>query len=700
MGEIARAHCAKALISSRDFGVLLHGARSRSCTRIGLKTTIPMNRRGHVSDLLSNLPIARKLFLALVIPALTILILSVLTYRSVTTFSDDEGQLNDIYYSQRLASEYLRLIVDLETGFRGFVLTSQEHYLFPYRTAQDHVLNLGRTLEAQVSPYEDQRDLIASIQQLVKQFIEEKELLIEAVKAEHTEEARLYIEEGKGRSLMLKIRQDMGRLEHLAQAALNQRLAKLAQDRDDMLMTILGGGLFALICMVGSLHLIARSITTPLKRLAKAVVPSEANLVPQVPLMTRTDEIGNLSRVIHAMSTAIQSHVATVEQSEADLRQLNQDLVASEAKYRSIVDHAPFGIFTTRGMTLVFSNRYNSVLAGLDPSEEKDPDAVRRAIHPDDRDRVIAEFAQAVNEGRSYETVFRFLHADGTVRKVLSRRIPIRDATGQVVMYQGFNVDITALDLMQTRLSRAERLATLGQVAAGIAHEIRNPLVGIGSTTMLLLDDTEPQDPRRPDLEVILQETKRLDRIVNQIIDYARPREIVALPFDMAQLVQEVIKVLDEPLSSRKVTAKVAAPSAPYPIQADRDQLKQVLLNVIQNAIEATPPGGTISLALGLQTRRTEAGIEVTVTDRGQGISPAHLPHVFEPFFTSGKPRGTGLGLAICRNILDAHGGDLALESDLGVGTTVRVWCPLRQQLQLQRMQGEEYHAGHDLRHG
>ncbi|MCK6498287.1 MAG: ATP-binding protein, partial [Nitrospira sp.] len=215
-----------------------------------------------------------------------------------------------------------------------------------------------------------------------------------------------------------------------------------------------------------------------------------------------------------------------------------------------------------------------------------------------------------------------------------------------------------------------------------------------------LLDDTEPQDPRRPDLEVILQETKRLDRIVNQIIDYARPREIVALPFDMAQLVQEVIKVLDEPLSSRKVTAKVAAPSAPYPIQADRDQLKQVLLNVIQNAIEATPPGGTISLALGLQTRRTEAGVEVTVTDRGQGISPAHLPHVFEPFFTSGKPRGTGLGLAICRNILDAHGGDLALESDLGVGTTVRVWCPLRQQLQLQRMQGEEYHAGHDLRHG
>ncbi len=651
-----------------------------------------------MSDLLSNLPIARKLFLASVIPALTVLLLSVLTYRSVTTFSDDEGQLNDIYYSQRLASEYLRLVVDLETGFRGFVLTSQEHYLFPYRTAQDHVLNIGRTLEAQVSAYDDQRALITSVQQLVRQFIDEKETLIDAVKADHPDEARLYIEEGKGRTLMLKIRQDMGRFEHLAQTALNTKLAKLAQDRDTMLMTILGGGLFALICMVAALHLIAHSITTPLERLATAVMAADTHPIPHVPVMTRTDEIGNLSRVMHAMSSAIHSHIAALQLSEANLRQLNQDLAGSEAKYRSIVDHAPFGIFTTRGMTLVFSNRYNSLLAGLDPSEEKDPDAVRRAIHPEDRERVIEEFAQAVTEGQPYETVFRFLHADGTVRKVLSRRIPIRDHSGEVVMYQGFNVDITALDLMQSRLRRAERLATLGQVAAGIAHEIRNPLVGIGSTTSLLLDDTDPTDARRPDLAVILQETKRLDRIVNQIIDYARPREIVAFAFDMAQLVQEVMKVLDEPLTRKQATIRLSAPDAPYTIQADRDQLKQVLLNVLQNAIEASPSGGTTTVTLVQQARGVEPGLEVTVADRGTGISPTHLPHVFEPFFTSGKPQGTGLGLAICRNILEAHGGEIALDSEVGRGTTVRVWAPLRQQPL--RMQEEEQHAGHDLRHG
>src|SRR5438093_1367304 len=149
---------------------------------------------------------------------------------------------------------------------------------------------------------------------------------------------------------------------------------------------------------------------------------------------------------------------------------LNRDLAASESKYRSIVDHAPFGIFTTKGMALVFNNRYNRALAGLDPDEEGDPEAIRQSIHPEDRERILSEFSQAVQQNRPYETIFRFLHKDGTVRKVLSRRIPIKDPDGQTMMYQGFNIDITALDQMQARPSRAERLATLGQVAAGITH--------------------------------------------------------------------------------------------------------------------------------------------------------------------------------------------------------------------------------------
>jgi PAS domain S-box-containing protein len=372
-----------------------------------------------------------------------------------------------------------------------------------------------------------------------------------------------------------------------------------------------------------------------------------------------------------------------VEKSETELRALNQDLSASESKYRSLVDHAPFGIFTTKGMAMVFSNRYNRVLAGLNPDEEGDPEAIRSAIHPEDRDRVLSEYAKAVKEGRPYETVFRFLHKDGTVRKVLSRRIPIKDAGGQVVMYQGFNIDITALDQMQTRLSRSERLATLGQVAAGIAHEIRNPLVGIGSTTSLLVDDTDLSDPRRSDLEVILRETRRLDRIVNQIIEYARPRELAPMLFSFPELIQEVLKLLDAPLSNKAMKVNCALPPTLPQVHADRDQIKQVLLNVFQNAVESSREGGVLSVAAYPSARNLDPGIVITVTDQGTGIPSQDLPHVFEPFFTRGKHRGTGLGLAICRNIVDAHGGEIQLTSDVGKGTTARLWLPLRQQPRL-----------------
>ncbi len=629
--------------------------------------------------LFSDLPIARKLFLASVIPVVAVAVLSVVTYRTVITFSEDEEQLNTAYFVQRRAAEYMRLILDLETGFRGFVLTQKQEFLYPFRTAQDRVLSVGDSLQQILQGQEEQQQLISRVQDLVQRLIREKDELIKAIKAGHSEDAHHYIEAGRGRMLMSSIRQEMGRFDRLEQDALNRRLARISRDRFSMLMVILGGGVLAIVLMLLTLHMIARSITAPLASLAKAVGSSTAGFMPSLPVLERGDEIGDLTRVMHAMSAEIRDHLEKVEKSEAELRALNAVLSASESKYRSLVDHAPFGIFTTKGTAMVFSNRYNRILAGLDPDEEGDPEAIRLAYHPEDRGRVLSEFAKAVEEERPYETVFRFLHKDGTVRKVLSRRIPIRDGDGRVVMYQGFNVDITALDEMQARLLRAERLATLGQVAAGIAHEIRNPLVGIGSTTSLLLEDTKTTDPRRTDLEVILGETRRLDRIVNQIIDYARPRSIAPVLVFLPDLVQEVVKLLDVPITEKRLAVRSCLSPTLPPLQADRDQIKQVFINLIQNAIEASAEGGSLSVTAFEAARGQEAGLAITMTDKGTGIAAEVLPHVFEPFFTSGKHRGTGLGLAICRNIIDAHGGDIQITSQLGDGTTVRIWLPMRQ---------------------
>ena len=479
--------------------------------------------RERIARLFNNLSIRRKLLLASIIPLVALLVLSVMTYESVQKFSQDEEQLDSLYVTQKNAAEYMRLVVDLETGFRGYVLTEQNRYLRPYRVAQEGITTIGHDLAERISG--DQLERFMEIQRIVSQLVREKEALIAAIKEGHKQEAYHYVEEGRGRELMVEIRRSMGIFDRYEQQSVAEKLGQLSQDRTSTLFVVLGGGVFTFGLMIGALYFIARSITDPLLGLARAVGSSPAGQVPAIPVLARTDEIGDLTRVMHAMSTQIRGHFLEVEKSQAVLRQLNEHLAASEAKYRGLVDHAPFGIFTTKGMRITFSNRYNQELAGLDPNMPLDPDAFRECIHPEDRDRVISEFAHAVEQGEACETVFRFLHKDGGMRKVLSRRLPIAGGDGQEMVYVGFNVDITALEDLQARLSRAEHLATLGQVAAGIAHELRNPLVGIGSTASLLLDEFSSDDQRRIDIDVILKEAKRLDRIVNQIVEYARPRE-------------------------------------------------------------------------------------------------------------------------------------------------------------------------------
>ena len=281
-------------------------------------------------------------------------------------------------------------------------------------------------------------------------------------------------------------------------------------------------------------------------------------------------------------------------------------------------------------------------------------------------------------EGRPYETIFRFLHKNGAVRTILSRRVAIADADGPDPIYVGFNIDITAVDDLQTRLSRAEQLATLGQVAAGIAHEIRNPLVGIGSTAALLRDEFKESDPRRMDVDVILNETRRLDRIVNQIVEYARPRHLAPARFVLAELIGEVVKLLDVPLQQKRISVHTSLSPLLSHLDADRDQIKQVLLNVLHNAIDATPVDGRdIEISAMDMMQHERPGIVLNIRDGGVGMTPEILSQVFKPFFTSGKRHGTGSGLAICRNIVESHGGEMHMTSDVGEGTSVRIWMPL-----------------------
>lgn len=639
--------------------------------------------REYVTQLFNNLPIGRKMLVVSVIPLTALILLSAVTYESVQTVARDEEQLNTLYLAQKSTAQYMRMVVDLETSFRGYVLTLQNPFLRPFRTAQEGIYSVGEEIKEIVSDDIAHQTLFMEIQSLVKQLIIEKVELIEEAKKGDRENALHYIVEGRGRAIMVKIRELMVKFDQLEQQRIEAKISQLGEDRTAMLKVILIGGILTLGLMASALYLITRSIAGPLVVLAKAVGSSPAGSFASIPVLERNDEIGYLTRVMQEMGVQIQRHIEQVEHSEAALRALNENLSVSESKYRGLVDNAPFGIFTTKGMEITFSNRYNQILAGLDPDHEVDPATFRHHIHPEDRERVLSEFSQAVANSRPYETVFRFLHTDGEVRKILSRQLPITNHDNAPPMYVGFNVDITALDDLQSRLGRSERLATLGQVAAGIAHEIRNPLVGIGSNAFLLLDDFDKSDPRHTDLDMIVKETKRLDRIVNQIVDYARPRELAPVLYPVNDLVDEVVKLLDPSLTAKHLVVTRSLPPTLSPLHADCDQLKQVLLNIFQNAIEASPEGAVIEVAAFEQSSGEHEGMVIKVTDHGVGISEKSLARVFEPFFTSGKRQGTGLGLAICRNIIEAHGGDIQLTSEQGKGTSVRIWLPLRQEFRI-----------------
>ena len=379
---------------------------------------------------------------------------------------------------------------------------------------------------------------------------------------------------------------------------------------------------------------------------------------------------------MNTVGTQIQQHIHQIQESEQELRNLNQEITSSEAKYRGIVDHAPIGIFTMEQSRVIFSNRQNWILAGRNPDDTLDPEQMWEAIHPEDREGVRQAFGDARVQSEAFERVFRFLHHDGAVRRVLSRAVPIHNESGHTIAYQGFNVDITALEQMRTKLSRSERLATLGQVAAGIAHEIRNPLVGIGSTASLLLEDFPEGETRRNDLNTILKETRRLDRIVNQIVDYARPRDILPATFQLEDLLEESLQVLADPLRQKGIHVHRYRPSHMKALHADRDQLKQVVLNILQNAIEAMSTDGALHLSIAEELYEHHQGLRLKFEDTGKGIDPTVLSRIFEPFFTTGKHRGTGLGLAICRNIIEAHGGEIHAESRQDIGTTISMWLP------------------------
>jgi signal transduction histidine kinase len=218
---------------------------------------------------------------------------------------------------------------------------------------------------------------------------------------------------------------------------------------------------------------------------------------------------------------------------------------------------------------------------------------------------------------------------------------------------------------LEEELRRIERTSTLQELAIEIAHELRNPL-----TIIRMLLHTLQAD-HREDVEVIGAEVARLERLASRFLEHARPKEPVMAPLDLNELLTRLLVLVQPKLATGKLrVTRELAPAVP-PIVGDRDQLEQLFLNLVLNAIDALPPGGRLTVA----TRRTPAGVEATVADDGPGIPEAVLRRLFEPFNTT-KPNGMGLGLAIVRRIAEGHKATVRVASNGGTGTAFTLELP------------------------
>jgi signal transduction histidine kinase len=227
---------------------------------------------------------------------------------------------------------------------------------------------------------------------------------------------------------------------------------------------------------------------------------------------------------------------------------------------------------------------------------------------------------------------------------------------------------------LQTRLREAERLATAGELAASMAHEIRNPLAAIVNATALLADETQlTAEERAGTLAAMRTEARRLNRILSDFLRFARPPQARVAPGDIRDVLEHVSGLIrdDRPRASRVDVKVVVDPTLP-PFPFDRDQLIQVVWNVALNGVEAMNGRGRLSL----EVARQNGAVALAVTDTGPGIPVERRGRVFEPFYT-GKPNGTGLGLTIAERIVAAHGGRIEIHSEPGRGTRVTLLFPL-----------------------
>ena len=352
----------------------------------------------------------------------------------------------------------------------------------------------------------------------------------------------------------------------------------------------------------------------------------------------------------------------------------------SEARFHDLVERLPCVAFVAkpgRPPEFVYVTSTIERFSGYSPDDfYADGEVAFRCVHPDDCERVRSIVREATHRAEPYTIEYRMVHRKtGAIRHVSLRSAPQSDTAGNVVLRQGVILDVTEQKGLEHELRQSQRLAAIGEMAAMMAHEIRNPLAGM-SLALRMLGTAEDDDEMRQecvgDLDGCLQ---RINATVSRVLDFAKARPLDLRSCRLPDILDAARALTATYIRRSNIGLDADLPPDLPQIVADPDQLEQVYVNLILNACKAMPNGGRVAI----RARANAHTLCTEVTDTGIGIEPKDMDHIFDTFY-SGFGDGTGLGLPLCRRIIAAHGGTIDVQSTPGKGSTFRIELPLEPQ--------------------
>lgn len=343
----------------------------------------------------------------------------------------------------------------------------------------------------------------------------------------------------------------------------------------------------------------------------------------------------------------------------------------SEERYRRLVTVSPYAILVLRANRVVFANdQAIKLVAGVGADEliGKSPFDL---FHPDDHVQ-IREQIKGMFEGKTLAPMAerKIVAFDGMIVDVEMLAASFTDDEGPAVLVVLH--DISERKRLQAQLRRTERIAELGTLASGMAHEIGTPMNVILGRAEYLMDRIH-EEPLKKGLKTIITQVERITRVMNQLLSFARRKPLQPGPVDLRQIIENSLEMFEERLSRQQVQICTHIDPDCPPVFADNDQMNQVLINLIMNAIHAMTNGGSLRIAL----RQDEDMVKLTIADTGHGIHKDHVKKIFDPFFTTKEfGKGTGLGLTVVKGIIEEHHGSITVASEEGKGTTFAIFLP------------------------